>query len=232
MAQSIDFKDLPNAPAPVQLGVCVVIVALMVAGAWYALWSDQWADLEAKKSAEVSKHADWRKEAEKAVNLQGYKDLQVEACNRFKKLVSQLPAKAEMESVITQVNQAGIGRGLQFDLFKPSAEIMRQEMAEQPIELQISGKYHDLAAFSSDIGKLPLIVTLGDISLETGTQAQSKTSDAIINFKATARTYRYLSAGEKVAAKAASSPNAVTAQASSASSVQVAADPCEEKEVN
>jgi len=103
----------------------------------------------------------------------------------FGALLKQLPNKQEMDALITDVNQAGLGRGLQFDLFRPDAETVSEFYAETPIHVKVNGGYHDIAAFVSDVAKLPRIVTMQDISMLPA-------KDGVLNMDATVKTYRYL----------------------------------------
>jgi type IV pilus assembly protein PilO len=108
--------------------------------------------------------------------------------------LKQLPNKQEMDALITDVNQAGLGRGLQFELFKPNAETVSEFYAETPIQVKVTGNYHDIAAFVSDVSKLSRIVTLQDISMEPG-------KDGVMNMDAVVRTYRYLDDEEIISSK-------------------------------
>lgn len=113
----------------------------------------------------------------------------------FGTLLKQLPSKSEMDALLTEINQAGIGRGLQFELFRPATEVKTDQMAEMPIQIRLTGTYNELAAFATDVSQLSRIVTIGDISL---TPADAKNSRLVM--MATAKTYRALEAEEKVAA--------------------------------
>ena len=116
-------------------------------------------------------------------------------------MLKQLPDKSQMDGLLTDINQAGLGRGLEFELFKPGQETQAEFYAEMPISIKVLGTYHDLGAFATDISKLSRIVTLNDISVTPGKEAKSKTSDAILVMEATARTYRYLDANEMASKK-------------------------------
>jgi Tfp pilus assembly protein PilO len=144
-------------------------------------------------------------------------------------LEKQLPGKADLDGVLSDINQSGMGRGLMFDSFKPGAMVMREHYAEWPISLKVTGKYHDIGSFLADIARLPRIVTLHDMVL-TGpglsTPGQTATPHAApaLMLEATARTYRYVAAGEAAAAKtAASPPGASNAQVSRAVASKAAA---------
>jgi type IV pilus assembly protein PilO len=131
--------------------------------------------------------------------LDGYRRQLAEIEQSFGALLKQLPNKSEMDALLTDINQAGLGRGLQFDLFKPApSETMTEYYAELPVTIKISGTYHDLGAFTSDIAKLPRIVLLQDLNIATG-------KDSLLTMDAVAKTYRYLddeeSAQQRKAAK-------------------------------
>ncbi len=112
-------------------------------------------------------------------------------------LEKQLPGKAEMDALLSDINQAGLGRGLQFELFRPGQVVVKDYYAELPIAIRVSGRYHDIGAFAADIANLSRIVTLNDMSIQPP-QAQNKAADTggLLAMEATARTYRYLDPGE------------------------------------
>jgi type IV pilus assembly protein PilO len=126
----------------------------------------------------------------KAINYDLYRQQLAEIEFSFGALVKQLPNKSEMDALLTDINQAGLGRGLQFELFKPAAsESLSEFYAELPIQVKITGGYHDFGAFATDISKLSRIVTLNDIGLAT-------TKDGLITMDAVAKTFRYLDEDE------------------------------------
>ena len=129
-----------------------------------------------------------------AINLEAYKKQLADIKQAFGALLKQLPNKQEMDALITDVNQAGLGRGLQFDLFKPEAETVTEFYAETPIRVKVTGGYNDIAAFVSDVAKLSRIVTLQDISLVPA-------KDGVLNMDAIVKTYRYLGDDEIMARK-------------------------------
>lgn len=185
-----DFRQLdPNDPGlwPVVPRV-VVLAAILVAGlvaAWWFVWNDQLTELEQKQQEEVRLKDDWLNKKRQAVNLDEYKKQLAEIDRQFGALLKQLPNRSEMESLLMDVNQAGRGRGLQFELWKPGSENVREFYAELPIALRVTGSYADLGTFASDVAKLPRIVTLGNMSI-----AQEK--DGSLKMDAQAVTYRYL----------------------------------------
>jgi len=187
---SQDFKGLdPNDPgawplAP-RVAVFVALLIVVVALAWWFDWRDQAALLEQRETEEVQLRQDWVTKKRLAVNLDAYK-LQLEETDRqFGALLKQLPNRAEMDSLLSDINQAGLGRGLQFELFKPGADVVKDFYAEMPIDVRIIGAYDDLGAFAEDVARMPRIVTLNNMAIE----AQK---DGKLKLEAKAITYRYL----------------------------------------
>lgn len=185
-----DFKGLdPNDPGqwPILPRVTLLIALFLaiVVGGWWLDWSDQLTQLDSKHEEEVRLKQEWKEKKEQAVNLPEYKRQLTEIDRQFGALLKQLPNRSEMESLLADINQAGLGRGLQFELFKPGSEVMKDFYAELPIAVRVIGNYHDLGEFVSDVAQMPRIVTLNDIALETQ-------KDGALKFDATAVTYRYL----------------------------------------
>ena len=141
--------------------------------------------LDTKHHEELTLKDDWVSKKRQAINLPEYKRQLSEIDRQFGALLKQLPNRSEIESLLADINQAGLGRGLQFELFKPGAEAMKDFYAELPIAVRVTGIYHDLGEFVSDVAQMPRIVTLNDIAIE----AQK---DGALKFDATAVTYRYL----------------------------------------
>ena len=185
-----DFRDLnPNDPGawPLipRLALLVGLLVLLIAAGWWFLWSDQMLDLESKQKEEETLKQQYLDKKRQAVNLDLYIEQLAEIDRSFGALLKQLPNKAEVEALLIEVNQAGLGRGLQFDLFRPGGEQVREFYAELPIAVKINGGYHDIGAFAADIGKLPRIVTLNNISIAPG-------AGGILVLDATTKTFRYL----------------------------------------
>ena len=185
-----DFKGLdPNDPgqwplAP-RVATLLAIFFVLVVGGWWFDWSDQLATLEAKEREEATLKEDWVNKKRQAVNLPEYRRQLSEIDRQFGALLKQLPNRSEMESLLADINQAGLGRGLQFELFKPGTEVMKDFYAELPIAVRVTGSYHDLGEFVGDVAQMPRIVTLNDIAIETQ-------KEGVLKFDATAMTYRYL----------------------------------------
>jgi type IV pilus assembly protein PilO len=185
-----DFRFLnPNDPAawppiPKMTVLAGIFLALVVAG-WWFLWSDQLVELETKQKEEETLKLQYLDKKKQAVNLDLYIEQLAEIDRSFGALLKQLPNKSEIEALLIEVNQAGLGRGLQFDLFRPGAEQVKDFYAELPIAVKINGGYHDFGAFAADIAKLPRIVTLNNIAIVPG-------ASGVLSLDAITKTFRYL----------------------------------------
>jgi len=185
----LNLREVGSWPLlPKAVALALIFVIIVIAGALLD-WRDQFDALDAAQQVEARLRDEYASKKAKAVNYDLYRQQLFEIEQSFGALVKQLPNKAEMDALLTDINQAGLGRGLQFELFKPAAqERMADFYAELPISIRITGNYHDMGAFASDIAQLPRIVTLNDVSItnEKGTLAM----DAV------AKTYRYLDEDE------------------------------------
>lgn len=191
---SLNIKDIANWPIlPKALAMLVVFAGILFAGYWFE-WSAQLAELEVAQQNEVKLRETFLNKKKQAINLDTYKQQLKDIEQSFGALLKQLPNKSEMDALLTDINQAGLGRGLQFDLFKPAPNETQSEFyAELPITIRLTGSYHDLGAFASDVSQLSRIVTLNDISITTG--KENLVMDAI------AKTFRYLDEEEISAQK-------------------------------
>jgi type IV pilus assembly protein PilO len=185
-----EFRDLnPNDPGawPLipKMAVLAGLLVLLVAAGWWFLWSDQLLELESKQKEELTLKQQYLDKKRQAVNLDLYIEQLAEIDRSFGALLKQLPNKSEVEALLIEVNQAGLGRGLQFDLFRPGGEQIKEFYAELPITVKINGGYHDFGAFAADIAKLPRIVTLNNIAIVPG-------KDGVLTLDATTKTFRYL----------------------------------------
>lgn len=172
-----------------------LFLALLVAG-WWFLWDDQLVALEARQKDELKLKEEYVAKKTQAVNLDLYVQQLNEIDRSFGALLKQLPNKAEVESLLIEINQSGMGRGLQFELFRPGQEISRDFYAELPISVRLTGSYHDFGAFAGDIGRLSRIVTLNNLSITTNPQSK----DGSLVMDAVTKTFRYLD-DEELAAK-------------------------------
>ncbi|MGV8934209.1 MAG: type 4a pilus biogenesis protein PilO [Gallionellaceae bacterium] len=185
-----DFKNVnPNTPGnwplPIKLSAFLLMfLAVVGAGAFFD-WQDEWASLTSIRDQEVKLKETYLVKKKQAVNLDLIKKQLIETQQSFGALLKQLPTKSEMAALLTDINQAGLGRGLLFDLFKPSNEVPTGVFTEQPITVKVTGTYDDLGKFASDISMMPRIVTLTGISITPTTQG-------LLTMDATAKTYRYL----------------------------------------
>jgi type IV pilus assembly protein PilO len=171
--------------APKILVLLAVLVGLPVAG-FFLDTQDQITELEKGAAEETKLKDDYLDKKKQAVNLDLHRQQLREIDTQFGALLRQLPNKSQMDALLVDINQAGLGRGLQFDLFRPAtAESQREFYAELPITVRVIGTYHDMGAFASDVGQLSRIVTLNDVSIATG-------KDGVLSMDATARTFRYL----------------------------------------
>jgi len=182
--------------APKLLVLLAILAALPVAG-YFGVWQGQIEDLERGEAQEVNLKKDYLAKKTQAVNLDLYKQQLREIDTQFGALLKQLPNKAQMDALLVDINQAGLSRGLQFELFKPAAaEAAREFYAELPITLKLVGSYHDMGGFAADVGQLPRIVTLNDVSIDAG-------KDGNLTMDVTARTFRYLDENELAAQRKA-----------------------------
>jgi type IV pilus assembly protein PilO len=171
--------------APKLLVLIAILAAIPVAG-YFGLWLDQLEALERGVQQEGTLKKDYLAKKTQAVNLDLHKQQLREIDTQFGALLKQLPNKAQMDALLVDINQAGLSRGLQFDLFKPAAaEAAREFYSELPIQVKVVGTYHDMGGFAADVGQLPRIVTLNDVSIEAS-------KDGNLTMDVTARTFRYL----------------------------------------
>jgi type IV pilus assembly protein PilO len=172
-----------------------VLLAVIVVG-WYAYWSTQLEELDRTAAEELTLKDAYKIKVQQAINLDGLRKQKVQVNEYVSSLEKQLPSKAEMDALLSDINQAGLGRGLQFELFKPGQVLVKDYYAELPIDIKVTGNYHDVAAFASDIANLPRIVTLNQMNLSAG-KDNSLTLDAV------AKTFRYLDDDEVAAQRSA-----------------------------
>jgi type IV pilus assembly protein PilO len=168
-------------------GVGVFAAALGLG--WYVFWSDQLEELAQAEQEEVTLKQAYKGKIQQAVNLEGLRKQKAQVGEYVASLEKQLPSKAEMDALLSDINQAGVGRGLQFELFKPGQVVVKDYYAELPIDIKITGNYHDVGAFTSDIANLPRIVTLNNMNLVS-------VKDGVLTLDAVAKTFRYLDKDE------------------------------------
>ncbi|MDO9421629.1 MAG: type 4a pilus biogenesis protein PilO [Herminiimonas sp.] len=168
-----------------------VLLAVIVVG-WYAYWSTELEELDRTAAEELTLKDAYKVKVQQAINLDGLRKQKVQVNEYVSSLEKQLPSKAEMDALLSDINQAGLGRGLQFELFKPGQVLVKDYYAELPIDIKVTGNYHDVAAFASDIANLPRIVTLNQMNLSAG-------KDSSLTLDAVAKTFRYLDDDEVAA---------------------------------
>ena len=166
------------------------ILGAVLALAWAGYWRTQLEELEAGRAREQQLRAQYVDKLKQAVNLEVLRKQKEQVSQYVNLLEKQLPSKAEMDALLSDINQAGVGRGLQFELFKPGGVVVRQFYAELPISIKLIGNYHDLGAFTSDVSNLARIVTLKDMNV----QFQDKTGQ--LSMEVVAKTFRYLDSEE------------------------------------
>ncbi len=184
--KTLDPKQPGNWPWPIKAGAFVLLFIAIQVAAYFFFWQAQAEQIE-KGRLDVAKQKDTFLEKKKlAVNLDAYKQQRAEIEQSFGALLKQLPNKSEMDALLIDINQAGLGRGLAFELFKPSEkENITEFYAELPVNIKVTGTYHDLGAFASDVAKMPRIVLLTDLKLDPP-------KGQTIAMEAVAKTYRYL----------------------------------------
>jgi type IV pilus assembly protein PilO len=201
--QNLNPSDVGTWPVLPRITVLLGLFGAVLLAGWMLVWTDQLEMLEAKQKDEEKLKEEFVTKKKQAVNLDLYTQQLNEIDRSFGALLKQLPNKSEVESLLVEINQAGMGRGLQFELFKPGQEITKDFYAELPINVKLTGSYHDFGAFAGDIGRLSRIVTLNNISISSNTQSK----DGSLVMEAVTKTFRYLDdaelAQQKKAAQAA-----------------------------
>jgi type IV pilus assembly protein PilO len=198
---SAQFQDLQGRPpglwplAP-RLLCAAGAVALAIVAGYFLYWSGQFEAQESLASQEATLREEYRVKVAQVANLEALQAQKIQVDQSVERLEKQLPSKAEMAALLSDINQAGVGRGLQFKLFRPDQVVVRDYYAELPIAIELSGRYHDLGAFAADMAHLPRIVTLNNMRLKAD-------KDGVLTLEAIAKTFRYLDADELATQKAA-----------------------------
>ena len=200
------FRGLnPNDPSswPVvpRAALCLALMAAIVVALWFVWLTDSNDELEAEQKKEVELRADYKKKLAQAVNLEALKKQREQVQQYVTQLEKQLPSKAEMDALLSDINQAGLGRSLSFELFRPGNVGVKEYYAELPISLRVTGRFHDMGSFAADIANLSRIVTLNNLSITPG-------KDGILTMDSTAKTFRYLDGDEVAAQRKAAAPGA------------------------
>ena len=178
-------NDPPSWPAVPRYLLCVAVTAAVVAALWFLWLSASDEELTAERAKEVVLREDYKKKVAQAASLEVLKKQREQVLQYVTQLEKQLPSKAEMDALLSDINQAGLGRSLLFDLFKPGQVSVKAYYAELPIAVRVTGRYHDIGSFAADIANLSRIVTLNNLTLLPG-------KDGSLTLDATAKTFRYL----------------------------------------
>ena len=187
--QGLTLDNVGTWPPAPRIALWLLVIVAFGVGGWFGLWSGQRDQLAQLQSEEMKLKEDYRSKLQQAINLDELRKQREQVSQYVLTLEKQLPSKSEMDALLSDINQSGVGRGLDFELFKPGQTNVKEYYAELPISIKLAGKYHDLGAFASDIANLPRIVTLNNMNVAVG-KAGALTLDA------TAKTYRYLDAEE------------------------------------
>jgi type IV pilus assembly protein PilO len=199
--KNIDLNNVPSWPTPIKITGIALICALLLFLGYYFLISDELDQYSQEQTKEENLKQTFLDKKALAINLPAYKQQMEDMHQQFGTLLRQLPNKTEVPNLLVDITQAGLGRGLSFVLFKPEKELPKEFYAELPISIKVTGTYHELGQFVSDLAALPRIVTVGDINITTETK-----NPGVLNMAATARTFRYLEPEEIAALKPKAKP--------------------------
>lgn len=191
---NINPNDPGGWPWPIKIAAFVVIFVAVIVGGYFLVWQDQWNEWRGAVDREAQLKDTFLTKKREAINLDLIRKQLLDTQQSFGALLKQLPSKAEMDELLREINQAGLGRGLQVDLFRPGRESVKGVLTEVPISITVEGSYDDLAQFASDVSQLSRIVILTDISIAP--KDVTAGSPSTLSMSATARTYRYREAAE------------------------------------
>jgi type IV pilus assembly protein PilO len=203
--RGLTLDNVGSWPMVPRVALWLFVIAAFAVGGWFTLWSGQKDQLEQLQAEEVKLKDEFRGKLQQAINLDELRKQREQVSQFVLTLEKQLPSKSEMDALLSDINQAGVGRGLDFELFRPGQTNVKEYYAELPIAVKLGGKYHDLGAFASDIANLPRIVTLNNLSISTG-------RTGTLTLDATAKTYRYLDPEEIASQRKAKQPAKGAAQ--------------------
>ncbi len=191
---NLDLKDITSAPAPVRALILLVLFIIILAAGWYLVWADAWQNLETARAEEQSLRQAYAAKKGQVFHYEVHKRRLVEVEQSLAAMLRQLPDRSQMDALLADINQVGVGRGLEFELFRPGVESLADFYATLPVAIKVSGTYHDIGGFVSDLAKMPRIVTLHDVAL-------SPSKDKSLIMDARVQTYRYLDESELAASK-------------------------------
>lgn len=199
--RNLNPNDPSTWPAIPRYALCLLLAAAVVAVLWFVWITNSNDELDAERAREATLKVDYQGKMAQAANLELLKKQREQVQQYVLLLEKQLPSKAEMDALLSDINQAGLGRSLQFELFRPGQVIVKDYYAELPIALRVTGRYHDMGAFAADIANLSRIVTLNNLAI-------APQKDGNLTMDATARTFRYLDDEEQSAQRRAAAPGA------------------------
>ena len=206
--RGLNPKEPGQWPTLPKVASWLAVAAAVVVACWFALLSTATDELQAERDREPALKKDYVSKLGQAVNLGELRKQKLQVQEYVTQLEKQLPGKAEMDALLSDINQAGLGRGLQFELFRPGQVEIKDYYAELPIAIKVSGKYNDMGAFAADVANLSRIVTLHNLSIAPPT---ARDTSGNLAMEATARTYRYLDEAEVAAQKKAAAEKAAKA---------------------
>lgn len=194
--RNLDPRNPVAWPALPRNALFAMVALLIVVALWFVWLSSADEELQAERAKEVKLREEYRTKLVKAINLEALQKQREQVLQYVTQLEKQLPSKAEMDALLSDINQAGLGRSLQFELFRPGQVAVKDYYAELPIAIRVTGRYHDMGSFASDIANLSRIVTLNNLAIVPG-------KDGGLTLDSTAKTFRYLDAGEIAAQRKA-----------------------------
>jgi type IV pilus assembly protein PilO len=194
--RGLSLENVGSWPLLPRMTLWGAVVVICAAVGYFAVWQGQMTELDTLRQQEIALKDQYRAKLQQSINLEELRRQKEQVNQYVLTLEKQLPSKAEMDALLSDINQAGIGRGLQFELFRPGQVNLREYYAELPISVKVSGRYHDLGAFASDIANLPRIVTLNNLNIQA-------TKDLTLTLDATAKTFRYFDEDEMAAQRRA-----------------------------
>lgn len=197
----LDPNDPPSWPILPKALLCVVVTFMVVVALWFAWLQGFDEELKTEQARETQLREEYTKKLAQAVNLEALLKQREQVQQYVTQLEKQLPSKAEMDALLSDINQAGLGRSLQFELFRPGQISVKEYYAELPITLKVSGRYHDIGSFAADVAHLSRIVTLNNLAI-------APQRDGVLAMDATAKTFRYLDLEEVAAQRKAAKPGA------------------------
>ncbi len=199
--RGLNPNDPSTWPAIPRYSLCLLLMLAVVAALWFLWLESSSEELKTAQAQELTLREDYKKKLVQAVNLDTLKKQREQVQQYVTQLEKQLPSKAEIDALLSDINQAGLGRSLQFESFRPGTVAVKEYYAELPIALKITGRYHDIGAFAADVANLSRIVTLNNLAI-------TPLKDGSLTLESTARTYRYLDPEEIKAQQAAAKPAA------------------------